>query len=337
MAGVMANRKVEDRKSSARRSFSARFVVRCDQLRDGKRLFDMTAENSGAGNLNCFHEASHQSLDGDLPINPFEEPQISVDIDLARKLDGVSLGPASEPGEIDSSDITTRCPITNRDAVDNGEQTKGISLDRTGECRAALIGLDAAAEKALELFQGPGFSMSEVTELSELGSELLPSITRKVQLLADLVHSSQTNAGSDAGLESTKLEPLIGKFAERLSHQPQARSPLSTRRMLELRHSLAARMQKKSRPRTLSTESRQTPLEATVAPTPYQHTTLDKSPQPHVPMLRAEPHPQLPAQRSLHLLHNKVLIFASVRSSLPSSPGSSSIQQTNKHTTPSSS
>ncbi|XP_058078661.1 uncharacterized protein LOC131226990 [Magnolia sinica] len=57
--------KVEGRRSSARRSFSSRFVVHRDQLTGCKSLFEMTAENLGAEDLNCCDEAVHQSSQGD--------------------------------------------------------------------------------------------------------------------------------------------------------------------------------------------------------------------------------------------------------------------------------
>ncbi|XP_058099563.1 uncharacterized protein LOC131243942 isoform X2 [Magnolia sinica] len=207
--------KVEGRRSSARRSFSSRFVVRRDQLTGCKSLFEMTAENLGAEDLNCCDEAAHQSSQGDPSNDLLKDPQISDICDLGADKSGSSSGSTDNHEESDSTNGTARCYMKNT-----------TYSERITECRAALLSLDTAAEKALQLFTDLRFPVARedvlsgpATELSDLASELVPSITRKVQELADLVHSSKMNSSLDARVEAVEFEPLIGKFAESLSRQ----------------------------------------------------------------------------------------------------------------------
>ncbi|XP_058099473.1 uncharacterized protein LOC131243866 [Magnolia sinica] len=175
----------------------------------------MTAENLGAEDLKSCDEAVHQSSQGDPSTDLSKDPQISDICDLGADKSGSSSGSTDNHEESDLTNETARCYMTNT-----------TYSERIMECRAALLSLDTAAEKTLQLFTDLRFPVARedvlsgpATELSDLASELVPSITRKVQELADLVHSSKMNSCLDARVEAVEFEPLIGKFVESLSRQ----------------------------------------------------------------------------------------------------------------------
>lgn len=218
--------KAEGRKSSARRSFSARFVVCRDRLTGCKRLFETSTENLGTEDFSCCDQAAHLISSRDLTDCLSNEQQLS---DGCHQAEEKANGSWASPRQ---SDSTNSIPIgCLKNGKIHGDQRKWILegnelQERIIECRAALLGLDTAAEKALRLFVELGTPVAREdasgglgAELSDLASKLLPSTLNRVRALYDLVQSSKTSSTSDTTAESSELEPLIERFVESFSSQ----------------------------------------------------------------------------------------------------------------------
>lgn len=110
-----------------------------------------------------------------------------------------------------------------REGIPEGSEIQ----EKITECREALHSLDAAAQNALQLFSKLGILASRQHESSGFKTELydhavglLPSITEKVHALADLAQSGNRNSCSNnTRVEASSFDPLLGKFAESLSHR----------------------------------------------------------------------------------------------------------------------
>ncbi|XP_077223117.1 transducin/WD40 repeat-like superfamily protein isoform X3 [Tasmannia lanceolata] len=221
--------KLEGRRSSARRSFSARFVVRRECLTDSKRLFETSSENLGLDRFNCPGEAS-QNSSGNPSTHLSKEPQLSYACDQDEENLKGSFSGTVVPLQNDSSNSATNS-TTSRNIIEGRDPKQEIpegieTQDRTDECRAALLSLDTAAERVLKLYMELGIpsareeiSAGPKEELSCLASKFLPSIMRKVQALADLVLSGKRSLSLDARAEASEFESVIGRFAESLSNQ----------------------------------------------------------------------------------------------------------------------
>eukprot|EP00268_Persea_americana_P034554 TRINITY_DN34183_c0_g1_i4.p1 TRINITY_DN34183_c0_g1~~TRINITY_DN34183_c0_g1_i4.p1 ORF type:complete len:921 (+),score=200.33 TRINITY_DN34183_c0_g1_i4:1022-3784(+) len=217
--------KVEGRKSSARRSFSARFVVCRDRLTGCKRLFETSTENLGTEDFSCCDEAAHLISSRDL-TDCLSNEQLS---DGRYQAEEKANGSSASPRHCDSTDSIPICCL--KSGKIHGDQRKWILegselQERIIECRAALLGLDTAAEKALRLFVELGTPVTREdasgglgAEFSDLASKLLPSTLSRVRALYDLVQSSKTSSTSETTTEASELEPLIERFVESFSSQ----------------------------------------------------------------------------------------------------------------------
>ncbi|KAK9290261.1 hypothetical protein L1049_008428 [Liquidambar formosana] len=224
--------KIEGKKSSARRSYSARFVVRRDHYGGGKRLFDTSIQDSGGETLNCGEDsAPHVTLE-DPSIPVLEERQI---IDSFKKELEKATQSLLSPSPSLSQRESTKCSVTvdsmNMEVIELRDQKECIPeatemQERVIACKEALISLDAAAESALQLFSklgtqvsGEGISTGPAAQLYSEAAELLPLIAEKVHAVANLVPSSNIKTDGETGVEVPSFEPLLGTFAESLSHR----------------------------------------------------------------------------------------------------------------------
>lgn len=138
-------------------------------------------------------------------------------------------GSSATPRQSDSTNSTQVFCLMNGNIEGGGDQRQGILegnelQERITECRAALLALDTAAQKALRLFVELGIPVAQDdasgglgVEFSDLTSNLLPSIMNRVQALADLVQISKTSYTSDTAAEASEFEPRIERFVDSFS------------------------------------------------------------------------------------------------------------------------
>lgn len=140
-------------------------------------------------------------------------------VDSILQAEEKANGSWASPRQSDSTNSIPICCLKNGKI--HGDQRKWILegnelQERIIECRATLLALDTAAEKALRLFVELGTPVAQEdasgglgAELSDLASKLLPSTLNRVRALYDLVQSSKTSSTSDIAAEASELEPLI--------------------------------------------------------------------------------------------------------------------------------
>ncbi|KAK9158990.1 hypothetical protein Scep_005564 [Stephania cephalantha] len=90
------------------------------------------------------------------------------------------------------------------------------------ECREALLSLDAAAERSLQLFSNLSSQISreEGADIYEKAVGVLPSVMEKLNALACVLQSdSRSEAASRTNVENCSFEPILEKFAESLSNK----------------------------------------------------------------------------------------------------------------------
>ncbi|CAI0424370.1 unnamed protein product, partial [Linum tenue] len=157
-------------KSSVRRSYSARYVVRRDNPALSQKLFATPFRYSGRNTC--------QDIENDGTHIHSENPLIQCPKgNLVFHNRSQSL----------AQDYSTNC-ITEEEASDmtresSSEQSDGLLQERLSLCIEALLKLDTAAENALHLFaNGPE------AEFHKGASDLLSSITKKIDAVAKLVH-----------------------------------------------------------------------------------------------------------------------------------------------------
>ena len=93
-------------------------------------------------------------------------------------------------------------------------------------CKEALLNLDNAADNLLQLFSRLGIlsNREEVSGGSEAqlyseAIEKLPSIAKKVHVVAKLVESTCNTPGGKTEVGISSFEPLLGTFAESVSQR----------------------------------------------------------------------------------------------------------------------
>ncbi|KAF8397340.1 hypothetical protein HHK36_016253 [Tetracentron sinense] len=221
--------KMEGRKSSARRSYSAHFVVRQDHLTGCKRLFDSPNRNLGGEALNKGEESVPHSSLSDPSIQVLKELQMSNACNEDVKNSTRSLlSRTCTLRHIDSTKCCIVDNLMNMEGIKEEHQRVGIPEEteieeRISDCKEALLSLDAAAKSALQLFSKLEVLVSKEdasggfgAELYDQAAELLPSITEKVHAIAESVQSSKKGS---CRVEVCSFEPLLGRFAESLSHR----------------------------------------------------------------------------------------------------------------------
>ncbi|XP_057983325.1 uncharacterized protein LOC131168119 isoform X1 [Malania oleifera] len=202
--GMSTVLKIKERKSSARRTYSAQLVLQQDCVGGCKRLFG-TPRNFGEV-LNCEEEIA-------LPVT--SEAQ-SIQLQEEQQMTD-----AHKQGQNNSTVEATNV----RDV--NGCRPAGNEMqERIIACKKVLLSLDAAAENTLHLFSTLGTLLSEeqvlggpASQLYDEAAELLPSIAEKVNEVAKVIQSNNKGSGRKAMEEVPSFEPLLGIFAESLSQR----------------------------------------------------------------------------------------------------------------------
>ncbi|XP_010654199.1 uncharacterized protein LOC100240770 isoform X2 [Vitis vinifera] len=219
--------KTEGRKSSGRRRFSARFVVRQDCIGDCSRLFETYIKDLGSETLNCGEESSLHSIFKNPSIPGLEEPQLidAFEQDTNNSPQG-SLSSSHTESQSECFVQKNSLCMEVREVRDQKECIiKGTEMEEPIiACKKALICLDAAAGSALRLFSNlenlvsrEEISSGPEADLYHHAAELLPSIAEKVNAIAKLVQASKNNLCGKTRKEFSTLEPLLGTFAENLS------------------------------------------------------------------------------------------------------------------------
>lgn len=107
------------------------------------------------------------------------------------------------------------------------ESNFGINeiTDTIISCKEALLRLDSATENALEQFSKLDSLVSEVNvltpeaQLYDEATEVLPSIAKRVHIIAKLAQSTVNNNCKESGMDVPGLEPFLGTFAENISQR----------------------------------------------------------------------------------------------------------------------
>lgn len=128
----------------------------------------------------------------------------------------------SYPGEKDSK----RVKLT-KEGNSDWSPVASESQDQQTSCREVLLGLDAAAENAVQFFSRLVTPSCHEDSLHESGLELydeaaklLPSIIEKINAVAKLVKcKNKDKCESTKDVIITGFEPLLGTFAENLSEK----------------------------------------------------------------------------------------------------------------------
>ncbi|KAK1562808.1 hypothetical protein Q3G72_017406 [Acer saccharum] len=213
---LSATHKVEKGKSTTRRRFSSRYVVRQD-YEGCKRLFGTPVRNVGGETWSRGDKSATQFAS--------ENPVIQMMIDSSKQVPERGC-----PDHVLLQDESNKPPVKqNPDAesLEVADQKKCIPERRISECKEALLNLDSAAENVLQLFSklltpdsieelqsGPG------AQLYDEAAELLPSIAEKLNALAKVVQNKNNNLSSGkSGMEVSRFEPLLGTLAQSLSEK----------------------------------------------------------------------------------------------------------------------
>ncbi|XAR68854.1 hypothetical protein NMG60_11000249 [Bertholletia excelsa] len=218
---LSANVKTGERKSSSRRSYSARFVLRRDLLGGQKKLFDTPTQDVGCESTKQGQEATSYVFDP--PTGAYEASQRIETHRQACTMDLV----LSQSQSANFSNVVKLGNLELENIRDHQESTR-IGFERQNTiitCKEALQDLESAAEKAFQLFTKLGTLASgeEVPEGPEAllygeAAEMLPSIAKKVHAVAQLVQSTNSTAGRSTA-DISRFEPLLGTFAESLSQR----------------------------------------------------------------------------------------------------------------------
>ncbi|KAM3689728.1 hypothetical protein ACB098_09G070500 [Castanea mollissima] len=215
--------KIERKKSSVKRRYSARYVVQRDYVGDCKKLFGTPVRDSAGKTLNHQEEAATCVTQEDPVFHILEEQKMDL-----KNSDQSLLSPSCTF----SQSKLIKCPgpgspikINLTKGTDQKECTsEGSNVqERIIKCKEALLSLNAAAENAVHLFSDLGtmdsseeFLGGTETELYDEAAKLLPSIAEKVNTVARLVQG-RNNDSCGNRLDLSGFEPFLGTLAESLS------------------------------------------------------------------------------------------------------------------------
>ncbi|CAL1378866.1 unnamed protein product [Linum trigynum] len=157
-------------KSSVRRSYSARYVVRRDNPALSQKLFATPFRDSGRNTC--------QDIEDDGTHIHSENPLIKC-----PKGNLVFHNRSQSLAQDDSTNCITEEEASDMTRESSSEESDVLLQERVSLCIEALLKLDTAAENALHLFaNGPE------AEFHNGASDLLSSITKKIDAVAKLVH-----------------------------------------------------------------------------------------------------------------------------------------------------
>ncbi|XP_038883897.1 mitogen-activated protein kinase-binding protein 1 isoform X1 [Benincasa hispida] len=209
--------------SAARRRYSSKYVVQKDCLGSSKRL-RMLPYDYGCTTLNYVDEATNHSPSEIMPSQVLAEQELDFTRTTETLLSSKSLHFSqneSYPGEKESK----RAKLTEGN---NGSSPAPSELEeKRTSCREVLLGLDAAAENAVQFFSRLVAPACHEDSLHESGLELydeaaklLPSIIEKINAVAKLAQcKNKDKCESTKDVTITGFEPLLGTFAKNLSEK----------------------------------------------------------------------------------------------------------------------
>ncbi|KAG8649411.1 hypothetical protein MANES_08G087700v8 [Manihot esculenta] len=222
---LSASSKVDTSKSSVRRRYSARYVVRRNYPGDCKRLFDTPANEGGISlkygrDVKChttYENPEIQNLDEVQEANSCKQ---EVKNSTQISSDTLSQGVSSERSPTKYS-LKAKEPMQQKEEISEANNLQ----QRITACREALSNLDAAAENVLNLFTELGSLVSKEdisdgaeTKLYDEAGKLLPSISEKLDAVAQLVQCRNKYSCRSRG-EGSGFEPLLETLAENLSQR----------------------------------------------------------------------------------------------------------------------
>lgn len=124
--------------------------------------------------------------------------------------------------------LSQNCFLSRSDS--SGQEESNIKINEIAEtitsCEEALIRLDSATENALKRFSKLDSLVSKVNVLTgpeahlyDEAAEMLPSIAKRVHIIAKLAQSTLTNTCNESGIDVPSFEPFVGTFAENISQR----------------------------------------------------------------------------------------------------------------------
>nr|POE90882.1 mitogen-activated protein kinase-binding protein 1 [Quercus suber] len=215
--------KIERKKSSVKRRYSARYVVKRDYIGDCKKLFGTPVRDLAGKTLNHREETATRVTQEDPVFHILEEEKMDP-----KNSDQSLLSPSCTF----SQSKLIKCPGTGSPIKINFTKgtdqkkctSKGSDVqERIIRSKEALLSLNAAAENAVHVFSDLGtlgsseeFLGGTETELYDEAAKLLPSIAEKVDTVARLVQC-RNNDSCGNRLDLSGFEPFLGTLAESLS------------------------------------------------------------------------------------------------------------------------
>ncbi|XP_022151493.1 mitogen-activated protein kinase-binding protein 1 isoform X2 [Momordica charantia] len=200
---------------SARRRYSSKYVVQKDYLGSTKRLPRMLPHDSGCRTLDCMDEVINHSPSEDLSSQVLAEQELDISR-TAETLVNTKLSRFQNenyPVEKDPKRVKL-----SKEGNDGSFPVVSELQEQRTSCTEVLLGLDAAAENAVQLFSRldtRGFHQDSLHE----ASKLLPPIIEKVNAIAKWVQCRNKDKCESTKDIITGFEPLLGTFAENLSQK----------------------------------------------------------------------------------------------------------------------
>ncbi|CAA3027960.1 mitogen-activated kinase-binding 1 [Olea europaea subsp. europaea] len=218
------NSQIEGRKSSARKSYSARLLLQRNRVGGLNRFSGMQARDSVGAIQRESAEAEPNSMLKD-PSNPLLKILQRTDADgqdagnsPVTLLGPIRAIPRTDSGEVLSSTKGVDTPLSKK-LIDGGDHEGGNidgleNLETAISCKEALHNLDSAAQSALQLFSKfanldpEGRLRGSEVQLYAEAAERLPSIAKKVHAIAKLVQYAKILSNENKWVdEGSACEP----------------------------------------------------------------------------------------------------------------------------------
>ncbi|XP_065853201.1 uncharacterized protein [Euphorbia lathyris] len=207
-----------DRSHSPVRRYSAQYFVQEGYAVDLRRLLDTPGREGGK--ILKYEEEAAGCTTSRYPANQnLEEVQETIYCKQEKKSIQISNHTLST-----ESSVAETSNNGTKGATDRNECTpeEGDWQQITTACREALLHLDVAAETVVNLFTELGTLTSKKEDsigLFEEARELLPSITEKLDAVAEVVQCRNKYSSRRNRVEVSGFEPLLETFAENLSQK----------------------------------------------------------------------------------------------------------------------
>ncbi|KAL8121513.1 hypothetical protein AgCh_018297 [Apium graveolens] len=202
-------------KSKLRRRYSSQFVIRHDLLRGQHQQL-------GTPIRGCSTTSSSKDIGPSILSEDHHTVQISKESQKITQQDKSAA----------RISLSLNCSLSGSDSAGlcNRQEESNSGIDEITDtiisCKEALLRLDSATENALERFSKLDRLVSEVNvvtgpeaHLYDEAAEMLPSIAKRVHIIAKLAQSTLNNTCKESEMDVPGLEPFLGTFAENISQR----------------------------------------------------------------------------------------------------------------------